>query len=99
MNSRWLYSISILLTVIAVLATPPLQGYEAGSTPLSVPVDEEGFDKEVEKDIDDLSEFGLIVSLGCTDDILPTVHGLSVEDSLAVDVLHVPCFGTRGPPA
>jgi hypothetical protein len=99
MNSRWLYSISILLTVIAVLATSPLQGYETGSTPLSVPVDEEGFDEEVEKDLDDLNEFGLIVGLSCSDDFLPTLHGLSVGDSLAVDVLHVPCFGTRGPPA
>lgn len=98
MKIRWLDSTFILLTVIAVLASSPFPGHDSGTMPLSVPVDEEGFEKEVEKDLDESSNLGFLVSLSTVGGDIPSASGPSCEDATAVDVLHNRCFGTRGPP-
>jgi len=98
-QNRWLASLFILLTASAVLASSPFPGGEAGSTPLSVPVDEEAAGSGSEKDIDDSSDSCLFVSLASAVAASLLTHGASGDDAPAIDVLHDRRFGTRGPPA
>jgi hypothetical protein len=98
MKIRWVTNLLLCLTAIAVLASFSFQGNEAGSTPLSVPVDEEGFDKEVEKDLDDSTGFGLVLCRSCPAGCRPLICSMPCEGIPKIDVLHNRCFGTRGPP-
>ena len=99
MKRRWLTNLLICLTTVAGLASFPYQGNETGSTPLSVPVDEEGVDKEVEKDLDDSSDFEWVVGLSSPTGYRLLICGMPCEGAPKIDVLHNRCFGTRGPPA